>query len=214
MDDRTVTAALLDQFGYNESLYNVATKRIRASDTMFEDRVKLQLRPAGDEQWALLAMPYLLVCPTITRPQMVYPDQDQEQFINPRSIGLIAQLDGGGSEADWEAANQIELAEKQQLACLFNWRPFRNFKPTVYMGMRFLAARAPAVKVAFTFVCLEQVVQQDETTGLDGCTYLDRVIVNPITGCPCPPPEPCYPEPCPDPSQEDQDGQTWLSVRR
>ena len=68
MDDRTVTAALLDQFGYNESLYNVATKRIRASDTMFEDRVKLQLRPAGDEQWALLAMPYLLVCPTITRP--------------------------------------------------------------------------------------------------------------------------------------------------
>src|SRR5262245_50029425 len=115
MDDITqVRSLLLNQFGITESLYVQTVKRIRACNTMFEDRVKLSLRQIDDEQWSKLPMPYLMVFPTVTRIRVPQGhDQKLDDIINPRSITFIGQFDAGGTEHEWAAADQIELAEKQ-----------------------------------------------------------------------------------------------------
>ena len=103
------------------SLYELVTRRIRIAQTLFGQNVKLVLRQLEDEQWSLLTPPYLLVVPTMSRPQMKPPDSGGssiDQIINPRSITLIAQLPAHGSEAEWAAASDIELAEQQLLGWL------------------------------------------------------------------------------------------------
>src|ERR1700754_5031016 len=154
---------MLDVSTY-DGLYNAVVRRLRMSDTIFGDNVKLVLRQLSEEQWALLTLPYLLVVPTVTRVTGLKPqDQDLDSIINPRSITFIAQLDGRGSEADWMAAIDIELVEKQLISALVNWRPQGNYKPTAYAGMRVEATRAPQVKCAFVFTFYEELSIVDNT---------------------------------------------------
>ena len=152
-----------------ESLYNLIVKRIRACNTLFHDNVKLVLRQLPDEQWALLPLPYCLVVPTFSQPVVKEPPYaDLDSFVNPRRVTLIAQLDGRGSEAEWMAADDIELAEKQLLGCLVNWRPVAHYRPTLYAGMRLMGSRIPDVKVSFAFVFYEEIKVADSSIGLDG----------------------------------------------
>src|SRR5262245_40260098 len=97
-----------------DSLYNLITRRLRSAKTIFGDNVKLVLRQMDDEQWAKLPLPYLLVVPTQTRPTHQRKDTDSEidSMVSPRTVALIAQLDGRGSEAEHLAAIDIETAEK------------------------------------------------------------------------------------------------------
>ena len=160
-------------------LFNAVVRRLRESDTIFGQRVKLVLRQLSEEQIALLKSPYLLVVPTVTRVPALRPaDQDYDLIINPRSIVFRAQLDGRGSEADWMAAVDIELVEKQLIAALVNWRPQAHYKPTAYAGMRIEATLAPKVKVAFVFTFFEELFVE-ETTGDeycdDACAYVDAL---------------------------------------
>src|SRR5262245_45216161 len=113
-----------------DSLYNLITRRIRSANTIFGDNVKLVLRQLEDEQWAKLPLPYLLVVPTQTRPTTQRKDTDSEvdSIVSPRTVALIAQLDGRGSEAEHLAAIDIETAEKQLIYILVNWRPLQHYK--------------------------------------------------------------------------------------
>jgi hypothetical protein len=189
--------------GTPDSLYNKITRRIRACGTIFGEQVKLVVRVLDEEHWALMNPPYLLVIPVADKVKPFAPDQDQEFFTIPRMVNFIAQLDGQDSECDWKAADQIELAEKQLCLVLVNWHPDRTYGPTVYNGMKVQATRAPAVRVAFSFTFLEQIVFCDETMGDQGCSYLNRLFINVQSGCPCPPPDPCYPcEQVPTPVEE------------
>jgi len=134
-----------------ESLYNVVTRRLRSARTIFEDRVKLDLRQLPEEHWSYLAKPYLLVNPMQTRPAREFTD---ESMINPRIIQFVAQFDGRASEAEYLAAIDIETAEKQLLWVLANWQPQGlrfGFRPTTYLGMRIAGTREPDVKVTYSF---------------------------------------------------------------
>src|SRR5262245_8707278 len=94
-----------------DSLFNAVTRRVRAAKTIFGDNVKLVMRQLETEQWALLQLPYCLVVPTVTRPEIRALEQDPETITNPRSITFICQLEAYGSEAEHLAANDIEIAE-------------------------------------------------------------------------------------------------------
>jgi len=181
-----------------DSLYNRVTRRVRAAHTIFGDNVKLVMRQLDQEHWSLLQLPYCLVVPTVTRPRLEVVDQDRDSIINPRSITFICQLDGQGSEAEHLAANDIEIAEKQLIGALCNWRPARHYKPTAYGGMRLLATRAPDVKVSFVFVFYEEIVLFDvEEIGELEPEILDSINVRVLGEC-CPPgdePDPCAPVP-------------------
>jgi len=149
--------------GY-DCLCNVVVRRLRAANTIFGQNVKLVLRQLSEEQWALLTLPYLLVVPTVTRVRALRPsDSPPDSIINPHSITFLAQLDGRGSESDWMAAYDIEVAEKQLIGAMVNWRPMFSYKPTVYAGMRVEATRAPAVKVAFVFTFFEELFIADDS---------------------------------------------------
>lgn len=170
-------------------LFNAVVRRLRAADTIFGERIKLSLRQLSDEQYALLQAPYLLVVPTVTRVPNLRPmDQNYDSIINPRSIVFRAQLDGRGSEADWMAAVDIELVEKQLISALVNWRPQPNYRPTAYAGMRVEATLAPKVKVAFVFTFFEELFITesigDETCDevRDNCAEFNRMRVNIISG--------------------------------
>jgi len=193
VDDLTeVRSLLLAQFGVTEGLYVAAVKRIRACDTMFGDRVKLSLRQVDEEQWSRLPMPYLMVFPTVTRIRVPQGhDQPVDDIINPRSMTMIAQFDARGSEDEWEAADQIELAEKQLIHVLVNWRPTLRFLPTLYGGMKVEGTRMPHVKVAFIFLFHERIVlgQDDAEVCGDG-DIIERLTVRVRTGCP-PECDPC-----------------------
>jgi len=181
-----------------ESLFNVVTRRVRAARTLFGENVKLVLRQLDTEHWSLLQVPYCLVVPTVTRPAALRPmDADYDSIINPRSITFIAQLDGRGSEAEHLAANDIELAERQLIDALVNWRPFPWYKPTAYAGMKLAATRAPDVKVSFVFLFYEEIVLPEEEIGVDDLAVLDGITVHVNDPCcTCPPPEPeCVPAP-------------------
>jgi hypothetical protein len=200
-----------------DGLFNTVVRRLRNADTIFGQNIKLVLRQLSDDQWALLTLPYLLVVPTVTRVQLRPADQDYDSIVNPRSITFIAQLDARGSEAEWMAANDIELVEKQLIAALVNWRPTVNFKPTGYAGMRVEAVKAPAVKCAFVFTFYEELVVEanigDETCEelRAGCLQLNQVFVN-LNAC-CPPvptPPPCEADPCgPDPCNPCAPAPVW-----
>lgn len=143
-----------------ESLYATVTRRIRASGTIFGDRVKLVLRQADLQHWSKLDRPYLLVVPTQTR-QPTNLEVDVMSFVNPRAITFVGQFDGQGSEAEYAAAREIEIAEKQLIFSLANWPPppnssFSFYRPTLYAGMRFQEAREPDVKAHFYFTFEEQ----------------------------------------------------------
>ena len=170
-------------------LFNAVVRRLRQSDTIFGDRIKLVLRQLSDEQYALLEAPYLLVVPTVTRVQNLKPvDQDYDSIINPRSIVFRAQLDGRGSEADWMAAVDIELVEKQLIAALVNWRPQGNYKPTAYAGMRVEATLAPKVRVAFVFTFFEELFVEESTgdecddQAREECAEVNRMRVTIMSG--------------------------------
>jgi len=181
-----------------DSLYNRVTRRVRGARTLFGDNVKLVMRQLDQEHWSLLQLPYCLVVPTVTRPQHLRPqDADYDSIINPRSITFIAQLDGRGSEAEHLAANDVELAEKQLIGALVNWRPERHYRPTTYGGMRLIASRAPDVKVSFVFIFYEELVMPDEEIGADDVAVLGDITVHVSDPCcACPPPEPeCVPTP-------------------
>jgi hypothetical protein len=143
-----------------DGLYNATVRRIRRANTIFGQNVKLVLRVLSEEQIALLGWPYLLVVPTMTRVQAptraAQSSDERDTIINPRSMAMIAQLDGRGSEADWMAAVDIELAEKQLIAALVNWRPQPHYHPTLYAGMKVEASRATAVKCSFVFTAYEE----------------------------------------------------------
>ena len=187
MDDVTQVRSLLQaQFSIPESLYVMVVKRLRAHATMFGDNVKLSLRQVSDEQWSRLPKPYLMVFPTVTRIRTVQVDQPAMQIINPRSITFIAQLDAHGSEHEWMAADQMELAEKQLISVLVNWEPLPWYKPTVYAGMRLEGTHLPTVKVAFVFTFYEQIVFDELIAPLecgDG-EIIDRLHVRVQSGCP------------------------------
>jgi hypothetical protein len=171
------------------SLYELVTLRIRAAGTVFGDNVKLVLRQREDEHWSRLPLPYLLVVPTVTRPEPVRPhSEDDDTIVVPRSVTLIAQLDGRGSEAEHAAAADIELAERQLIFALVNWRPTECYKATMYAGMRLAGSRLPDVKTSFVFIFPEEIGLPDQTVGLDELE-LDRFVVNFSAGC-CPPDEP------------------------
>jgi hypothetical protein len=160
-----------------ESLYNLVVKRIRACNTLFQANVKLVLRQLPEDHWANLPLPYCLVVPTFTQPTVREPPYaDLDTFVNPRRVTLIAQLDGRGSEAEWMAADDIELAEKQLIGCLVNWRPIKHYRPTIYAGMRLMGARIPDVKVSFSFVFYEEIAVADSSIGLDG-DGMDELLV-------------------------------------
>jgi hypothetical protein len=173
------------------SLYELVTRRIRSVNTIFGNNVKLVLRQQDDEHWALLPLPYLLVVPTVTRPETERPHmEDTDILVVPRSVTLIAQLDGRGSEAEHLAAADIELAEKQLIWALCNWRANSCYYPTMYQGMRLAGSRLPDVKCSFVFLCPEQVGLPDELVGInEELVELDRIIVN-TNGGYCPPDEP------------------------
>jgi hypothetical protein len=142
-----------------DGLYNATVRRIRRANTIFGQNVKLVLRVLSEEQIALLGWPYLLVVPTMTRvqlPRQAHTGDERDTIVNPRSMAMIAQLDGRGSEADWMAAVDIELAEKQLIAALVNWRPQPHYHPTLYAGMKVEASRATAVKCSFVFTAYEE----------------------------------------------------------
>jgi hypothetical protein len=160
------------------SLYEMVVRRVRWANTIFGQNVKLVMRQLDDEQWSLLTPPYVLVVPTVARPQARLVDQEQETIVNPRSVTFIAQLDARGSEAEWMAAADIEVAEKQLIGCLVNWRPQRHYLPTLYAGMRVQASRAPDVKVSFVFVFNEQLVVLDDS--LVGLEDAEVVVLNRI----------------------------------
>jgi hypothetical protein len=197
MDDRTSTAALLQQYGHRESLFNAVTRRLRRSPTIFGDNVKLSLRQLEQEQWALLEPPYLLVVPTVVRiPQLRASETEFEDIVNPRSITFIAQLDARASECEWEAADDIELVEKQLINALVNWRPNEFYKPTQYAGMRIEGTRIPDVKVAFVFVFFEQIrfdCEPEIGEGPPECSELGNIFVNLNSDCGPPPCDPCQP---------------------
>lgn len=167
-------------------LYNMVVRRLRTSGTIFNRNVKLVLRQMSEEHWSLLTLPYLLVVPTVERPvQRPNIDQDQDSFIVPRAVTFIAQLDGRGSESEYLAANDIEVAEKQLIQALVNWRPFPHYNPTQYGGMRVEATRAPAVKVAFVFYFYEELVIE-ESCGCDEDyepLEVENLIVNVTADC-------------------------------
>jgi hypothetical protein len=179
----------------------MVVERIRAVGTIFGDRVKLALRVRAEEHWSMLALPYLLVVPTVSRVRYFVPEADQQFFVNPRALVCIAQFDGQGSELDWKAAEQIEIAEKQLCYTLVNWHPTRSYQPTIYNGMRLHGSREPHVRVAFTFTFMEQIAFCD-FTGDQGCSYLAGIFVKIANPCPCPPPDPCNPAPCPAPEPQ------------
>lgn len=209
-----------------DGLYNAIVRRLRAAPTIFGQNVKLVLRQLSEEQWALLTLPYLLVVPTVTRvtgPSLKPQDNDYDSILNPRSVTFIAQLDGRGSEADWMAAIDIEIAEKQLISALVNWRPQPNYKPTAYAGMRVEATKAPAVKCAFVFTFFEELFVEadidaelcEQLTG--GCLELDRIIVTLQSCCPPPPLPPgmttCDADPCdPDPCNPCAPGPQWTGT--
>jgi len=174
------------------SLYNRVTRRLRAAGTLFGDNIKLVLRQLDQEHWSLLQLPYCLVVPTVTRPQHLRPqDADYDSIINPRSITFIVQLDGRGSEAEHLAADDIELAEKQLIGALVNWRPEQHYRPTTYGGMKLIASRAPDVKVSFVFVFYEELVMPDaDIDDADVVEMGDIVVHVSDPCCACPPPEP------------------------
>ena len=161
------------------SLYELVVRRVRWANTIFGQNVKLVMRQLDEEQWALLKLPYVLVVPTVTRPQLRPVDQDMDAIINPRSVTFVAQLDARGTEAEWMAASDIEVAEKQLIGALVNWRPQRHYLPTLYAGMRVQASRAPDVKVSFVFVFNEQLMLFDQSVGVDEgeAVVLDRIDV-------------------------------------
>lgn len=173
--------------GFGMSLYEGVTRRIRSVNTIFGDNVKLVLRQLEAEHWSLLPLPYLLVVPTVTRPEISRPaSEDYDSIIVPRSVTLIAQLDGRGSEAEHLAALDIEIAEKQLIQALVNWRPTECYKATQYAGMRLAGSRLPDVKTSFVFVFPEEIGLPDEMIGLEEeAVALDRIVVNMSTGC-CP----------------------------
>jgi hypothetical protein len=195
MDDQTSTAALLQaQFGYRESLFNAVVRRLRNANTIFGDNIKLVLRQLDQEHWALLKPPYLLVVPTVVRIPTLKPDEiEVDDITNPRSITFLAQLDARGSEADWMAADDIELVEKQLINALVNWRPNEHYKPTGYAGMRIEGTEIPAVKVAFVFVFFEQIRFDCEPEVGPECSQLGDIIVNVRNDCGPPPCDPCAP---------------------
>jgi len=173
------------------SLYETVTRRIRAARTIFGDNVKLVMRQLDTEHWALLQLPYCLVVPTVTRPEIRPADQDRETIINPRSVTMICQLDAHDSEAEWAAATDIEIAEKQLIGALVNWKPAPHYKPTAYAGMRVMAARAPDVKVSFIFTFYEELyLFNDDEIGIAfddpaNAAQLDGIEVRVNDGC-CP----------------------------
>jgi hypothetical protein len=169
------------------SLYELVTRRIRAANTMFGNNVKLVLRQLDAEHWALLPLPYLLVVPTVTRPEVTRPQaEDFDTIVVPRSVTLIAQLDGRGSEAEHAAAADIELAERQLIFALVNWRPTECYKATIYAGMRLAGSRLPDVKTSFVFIFPEEIGLPDEEVGLGELE--PNFVVNVNAGC-CPPDE-------------------------
>jgi hypothetical protein len=194
VDARTNTASLLAAFGHSESLFNAVVRRLRVKHTIFGDNIKLSLRQLEQEQWALLEAPYMLVVPTVVRiPQLRPIEVEAEDIVNPRSITFLAQLDARASECEWQAADDIELVEKQLINALVNWRPNEHFKPTQYAGMRIEGTRVPQVKVAFVFVFFEQIRFDCEPEVGPECSELGNIFVNVVSGCGPPPCDPCHP---------------------
>lgn len=197
MDDTTGTAAMLRQFGYGESLFNAVVHRVRNANTLFGDNVKLVLRQLEQEHWSLLNPPYCLVIPTVVRiPQLKPNDAEVDDIINPRSITFMAQLNAHGSEAEWMAADDIELAEKQLINALVNWRPNEHYKPTGYAGMQVMGSQIPQVKVAFVFVFFEQIrfdCEPEIGNQPPECSALGNVFINLHNDCGPPPCDPCAP---------------------
>jgi hypothetical protein len=194
MDDTTSTRSMLQTFGVGESLFNAVVRRLRLSSTMFDDRIKLSLRQLEQEQWTHLEPPYLIVVPTIVRiPQLRPVESEVEDIINPRSITFLAQFDARASECEWEAADDIELAEKQLINALVNWRPNQFFKPTQYAGMRIEGTRVPDVKVQYVFVFFEQIRFCEDLEPGPECSELGDIFINLRNDCGPPPCDPCRP---------------------
>ena len=186
MDDITqVRSLMLAQYGIPESLYTKIVKRLREHATIFKDNIKLSMRQVTEEQWSRLPLPYLMVFPTVTRIRVVMVDQPANSIMNPRSVTFVAQLDGRGSEHEWMAAEDAELAEKQLIDVLVNWRPYPWYKPAVYGGMKVEGTRLPAVKLAFVFVFPEE-INFPEATAAEVCGegFDARFHVRVATGCP------------------------------
>lgn len=175
-----------------QSLYELIVRRLRLVPTIFGQNVKLVLRQREEEHWSSLPLPYLLVVPTVTRPETARPQMEIDDIlVVPHSVTFVAQLDGRGSEAEHLAAADIEVAEKQLIWALLPWRPTACYMATQYSGFRVSGSRLPDVKVSFVFIFPEEVGLPDEVViGIDEAEELEvgRIAVN-VGGTPCCPPD-------------------------
>lgn len=184
--------------------------RIRAADTIFGQNVKLSLSMPTDEQWSMLPTPYLLVSPTTTRIEGTGRAVNGE-IVLPRSVTLLAQISGHGTEADWAAASAAEIAELQLISILVGWEPRpvlktkgggtvpRRFLPTTFNGSRLAATRGPNVVWVLVFQFPEQLFIEPELDAetcalLAQPAVLDRICFEKAK--PAPPPDPCESGPC------------------
>lgn len=205
------------------SVFKDIVRRIRAANTIFEDRVKLELRQSDMDHWSQLKLPYLLVVPMQTRTPTGL-DIDYMSFVNPRVVAMVAQFEDCNSGGSWMAADAIEQAERELIWVLVNWSPkgtpISRYLPTLYGGSRIIGTRAPDVKVSYNFIVREEVVLPQEAPHFGEDELAERPFETDITlnirdsccvvpeepelagprikitsGCnPCPPPPRCEDE--------------------
>lgn len=170
-----------------DSLWGLVVRRIRGCQTIFGNNVKLSLRSIEEDQLSRLPLPHALVVPSVERPSGTPPKNELPSAILPRGATIYAQFDPRGSDQEYLAAADIELARYQLLDCLVNWKPAVNFDPTTFGGLRVLAIKAPQVRASFSFnffECLEFTCDEEVV----GCPTepfeMWPVIVRPIDECP------------------------------
>lgn len=167
------------------SVYAEIVRRIRASDTLFGDNVKLSMRQLDEDQLSRLALPWALVVPTLDRPPNRAVDNDYDVIMAPRAVAIICQFDGRNSDHEHLAAADIERGRYQLLDTLVNWRPFPHYGATGYGGMRVEAVKSPAVRVSFVFTFHEQLnftcEEEDDCEAQTGAAA--RFIVAPVPEC-------------------------------
>lgn len=177
-----------------DSMYAMVVRRIRASVTIFDQRVKLSLRQNDEEQLSRLELPYALVVPVQDRPPGAPVRNDISDLVVPRSVAILAQFDARGSDQEYLAAADIERARYELLDCLVNWRPFRHYDATTFGGLRIEGTKAPNVRAWFLFF-FNEVLSFDcaqQEVGCDDAGFDVAFKIQPIDECydPCAPGSP------------------------
>lgn len=165
------------------SLYGQIVRRIRSKETIFKQNVKLSLRQEAEDQISRLPLPLALVVPTTERPLSRAVVNDYTDLLVPRSVAIIAMLDARGSDQEYAAAGDIEMARYGLLDALVNWRPFNHYDATSFAGMRIEATKAPHVRVAFVFMFNEVLSFACDEVGCEGEDFDLDLNVRPYPEC-------------------------------